>query len=375
MKKIIAGVIAVILIIFGVSYFNKNSKQSAVKEPIRIGAVLALTGNNASYGQPTKRGMDLAIEELNKDGKKINIIYEDDKSTNEGVASAFQKIIATDKVPVVLGFISSGGVLTASSIANSSKIVLLSTLASADEIKDSGDYVFRIKESSAIHGKEMAKYAKNTLGFDKVALYYANAANGISYANSFKKEFADLGGNIIFDGKYIEKANDFRSDLLKIKSIEPEAIYIAGVAPDMAQILIQAKELGVKTKWLASSGAESPKLIEIAKGVAEGLIFTSPAFNPNQANDLVQKFTEAYKQKYDEMPGFISANGYDGIMVVYDVIEKYGYNSEKIKNGLYSTKNYPGIGGTLSFDEFGEVQKPIMFKVVKDSQFVPNESN
>ena len=120
--------------------------------------------------------------------------------------------------------------------------------------------------------------------------------------------------------------------------VGPEAVYIAGVAPDMAQILVQANELGVKATWLASSGAESPKLIEIAKSIAEGLIFTTPAFNPNQANDLVQKFTEAYKQKYNELPDFIVANGYDGIMVIYDVMEKYGYDSEKIKNGLYATK-------------------------------------
>ena len=157
--KIIIGVVILALIVWGgVKLFGIKIEKTS--EPIKIGAVLALTGNNASYGQSTKRGMDLAIEELNKDGKNINIVYEDDKSSNDGVVSAFQKILTIDKVPVALGFVSSGGVLAASSVANSSKVVLLSTLASADEIKDAGDYVFRIKESSAIHGKEMAKYAK-----------------------------------------------------------------------------------------------------------------------------------------------------------------------------------------------------------------------
>ena len=151
----------------------------------------------------------MAIEELNKGGKNINIVYEDDKSSNDGVVSAFQKILTIDKVPVALGFVSSGGVLAASSVANSSKVVLLSTLASADEIKDAGDYVFRIKESSAMHGKEMAKYAKNVLGFNKVALYYANAANGISYANSFKKEFINMGVISFLTANILKKAMIF----------------------------------------------------------------------------------------------------------------------------------------------------------------------
>jgi branched-chain amino acid transport system substrate-binding protein len=216
----------------------------------------------------------------------------------------------------------------------------------------------------------MARYLKNTLGLNKIALYYANAANGISYADAFRKEFLALGGNLVFDEKYIEKSTDFRSDLLKMKTSAFDGVYIAGVATEMAQILVQAKDAGINTKWFASSGAENPKLIEIAKGNAEGLIFTTPAFNPEQKGGSVEKFTEAYEQKYGELPNFAAANGYDGVMLVYQVMNKYGYDAESIKKGLYATKDFPGVGGMFSFDEFGEVEKEIMFKVVKDGQFV-----
>lgn len=358
-------VILVIIIVLAYTNFSKVPEGG-----YKIGSVLSLTGGNAAYGQSTKRGMDLAIEELNKDGTKLAVIFEDEKSTTEGLVSAFQKLISIDNVPVVVGFMSSNGSLAAAPIANDKKVVMLSTLSGSDDLKNAGDYVFRIREKSATHGKEMARYIKNILGLNNVAIYYANAANGISYVDAFRKEFTSLGGTIVFDEKYIEKSNDFRSDLLKMKVVNPEAVYIAGVATEMAQILVQAKDVGINTKWFASAGAENPKLIEVAKGNAEGLIFTTPAFNPEQEGGSIQKFTEAYEQKYGELPNFAAANGYDGVMLVYQVMKKYGYDAESIKKGLYTTKDFPGVGGTFSFDEFGEVEKEIMFKVVKDGQFV-----
>ena len=358
-----------IAIIVVIALFYDNKDKSIVK----IGAVLALTGNNASYGQDTQNGINIALAELNKDGKQIEIVIEDDKSTAEGAVSAFRRIIDIEKLPIAIGFVSSNGILAVAPIAESSKVVALSTLAGSDDVKNAGDYVFRIREKSATHGEKMADYAKNILGAGKIALYYANAANGISYADAFKKRFEEIGGKIVYEGKYLEKSNDFRSELSKIKALLPDAIYLAGVGPDMGQILVQADELGIKTKWMASAGAENPKLVEIAKEKAEGLIFTTPAFNPNEDSDLVRKFTESYKQKYGVDPSFAAANGYDGLMLVYDVIKKYGYSSEKIKEGLYATKDYSGVGGPFSFDGFGEVEKAIMFKVVKDGKFIKAE--
>lgn len=371
--KIIWGIVAAIILIGGVWYAASRKPVTVEKEPIKVGAVLSLTGNAAEYGQSTQKGMDLAIQEINKNEKKIEVVYEDEKSTPEGAASAFQKLASVDKLPVVVGFIGSNGVLASAPIANNLKVVLLTTLSSSDDIKDAGDYVFRIRENASSHGIEMARFTKNTLALNRVALFYANAANGTSYANSFEGEFEKLGGQIVFNDKYIEKSGDFRTGLAKIKVVDPDAIYIAGLAPDMAEILKQGKEMGIKAMWLASAGAESPKLIQAAGDSANGLIFTTPAFNPDQDSEKIKKFVADYKAKYNQAPDFAAANGYDGLMVVYDVIKKFGYGSEEIKSGLYSIKNYQGVGGDFSFDGLGEVQKSIMFKTIKNGQFVPYE--
>ena len=360
------GVVIVVIIIV-LTYAN----SSRVPEGgYKIGAILSLTGSGAAHSQSTQRGMDVALEEINKNGKVLDVIYEDDQSSVEKTVSAFQKMVSIDNLQIIAGFMSSNSALAVAPIANDKKVVALNTLSASDDLRNAGDYIFRIREKSATHGEKMAAYIKNMLGLKKVALYYANAANSVSYVDAFKNEFIRLGGTVVFDEKYIEKSTDFRSDLLKMKTTDFEAVYLAGLATEMAQVLVQAKETGVNTKWFASAGAENPKLIEVAKGNAEGLIFTTPAFNPEQENGSMQKFTEAYKQKYGELPSFAAASGYDGVMLVYQVMKKYGYDAESIKKGLYATKDFPGVGGTFSFDEFGEVEKEIMFKVVKDGQFV-----
>ncbi|MFA5022729.1 MAG: ABC transporter substrate-binding protein [Candidatus Paceibacterota bacterium] len=370
--KWLAIIIIVIIIIAGVWYYGGkgSSVPTNLPEVIKIGGSLSLTGQLSDYGQAAQRGMDLALDQINKDGKKVEIVYEDEKSIPEGTVTALQKFISVDHVPVVVGLQGSSGMLAAAPIANSNKVVILSTLSSSDDITKAGDYVFRIRETSGAHGVAMADYVKKNLKLNKVALYYANAANGISYADAFKKEFLKIGGQIIFEDKYMEKSKDYRGALIKLKATNPEAVYLAGLSPDMAQIMTQAKELNIRTVWTSSTGAESPKLFELGKSSVDGLIFTSPAFNPEQSTST-RDFVAAYQTKYNELPNFGAANGYDAVMVVYEVIKKFGYDGEKIKNGLYTIQNYPGVGGTFSFDQNGDVTKPILFKVVQNGQFVP----
>ena len=370
MKKIWIGIgiiaITILVIVLVVTQITKKAEE------IKIGVVLPLTGDAAMYGAWSKNGMELAAAELNQNNQspRIKLIYEDSQSTAQGDINSFQKLISVNKVSVAVGFILSNGALACAPIANSSKVVLLSTSASTEKFKDAGDYVFRLRESGIIHGNEMAKYAKRFLNAKNAGLIYANAENGITYASSFGKEFGSLGGQVVYDEKYTEKETDFRSILVKLKEKNPDVVYLAGLAPDMGNILRQARELGIKTQWLASPGAENPKLLELAKEASEGLIFTTPAFNPESNENNIRNFVKKYKDIYGETPEFLAANGYDAIMILNKITREYGISSEAIKNGLYQTKDFPGIGGKISFDEFGEVIKLVLFKKILNGKFV-----
>lgn len=139
-----------------------SKKQPETKE-LKIGCITILTGEVATYGRETKQGLDLAIDEANKSGilggKKIKVIYEDDQIDPRIGTQAINKLITIDKVPIIIGAFSSRVTLAIAPIAERNKTVLLSASATADSIKDAGDYIFRIVPANKIQGAAAANFA------------------------------------------------------------------------------------------------------------------------------------------------------------------------------------------------------------------------
>lgn len=367
-KSIIYGLVA-ILLVFTVLTLGCAKKEKEIK----IGAILSLTGRVAKYGEDSKRGIDLALEEINNDKSypfSLKVIYEDDRAETAVAVSALRKLIDVDKVPIIVGFILSNNALACAPIAESEKVNLLITCASAEKIKYAGDYIFRIRESALIHGKKMAKYARNILSISTAACLFANAENGYSYSNAFKEEFLALGGEILISEKFEVGEKDFRSLITKAKEKSPDAVYLAGLPNELGQILYQARELNFKPKyWLGSAGADDPKLIEIAKDGAEGFIISSLPFDPTSPSQKVKDFIQNHQNIYGSQPDVLTANGYDAIYIIAEVIKNYGKTAEDIKNGLYLVKDFEGVGGKISFDEYGEAQRHVLFRKVIDGKF------
>jgi len=377
-KQIWILILILAVIVVGVLiYSSQKPTQPSEKEVIKIGVILALTGKAAQYGQWAKNGFELATEEINSLDNypyRLELIYEDDMGDPKTGVSAMQKMISTYNISVVTGLILSKVAMAVAPIAEQNRIVFISVSASTDEIRNAGDYIFRVRESGIIHGKSMADYVFNKLSVKKVGALYANAENGITYAQAFKEQFQDLGEEIEFYEAFNEGETDFRTQLIKARDKGIKALYIPGLVTEIGQILKQAKELGIEIQFVSSPGAENTKLIEIAASAAENLIYTYPAFNPGSSDKVVKQFTTKYLEKFGAEPEFIAANSYDAIKILAGIFKKYGYKPDQIKDGLYRTQNYNGVGGNLSFDEYGDVVKPIMFKTIKNGQFVPLEN-
>jgi len=371
--QIIIGIIIIVVIVVLVVVFGGKKEE---KGPIKIGAILPLTGKLAQYGGWTKNGIDLAVEEVNSlrdHPYKLEVIYEDNASDSKMAVNAMQKLISR-RLPIVVGLISSRIALSCAPVAEQNRVVLLSTGASAMALREAGDYIFRVRESGMIHGQGMADFVWRKWGTTKkVGILSLNAENGITYSEAFKKQFSVLGGSINFYEKYEVGEKDFRTLLLKAKKKRVNILYIPGEATEIGLILKQAKELGLNLQFLSSVGAESPKVIELAGKAAEGLIYTSVYFSPDSEEEKIKQFVSSYTKKFGEKPTWLAANSYDAIKLLAKVFRKYGYSSEQIKNGLYKIKDFKGVSGTMSFDGYGDVIKPIMFKTIKNGQFVPYE--
>lgn len=374
-NKLILWVIIIILVIFGI-WYSRTKKESDITEtpeqPIKVGVIAPLTGKTAIYGQRIKNGLELALEEINQDTEKareIEIIYEDSAGDLDQAVSAARKLIDINKIKILISCLSSE-TLALAPIAEEHQVILFAPAASSGDITTAGDYTFRNRETGVIHGQKIAELA-HSLGHKRIAILFVNADNGITYKDGFINKYDELDGEIIYEESYVKGENDYRTQVSKIKSANPDALYLPGYGKDIAQILKQAGELGIDHPIFSSPGIEVPELFEIASSTAEGVIYSVPAYDPEDSK--VKDFTDAYKQKYGEESEFISANSYDALYLLNSAFETCEDDSSCIKDKLYKIKDYPGVGGTTTFDQNGDVVKPVILKTIKSGQFVPYE--
>jgi len=140
----------------------------------------------------------------------------------------------------------------------------------------------------------------------------------------------------------------------------------------MGWIMKQAKELGIETQMVAPAGTIGPELIEIAGTAADGLIYNTE-FDLNSEREVVQNFRIKYKEKYGEDPEIFAALGYDSTMIISDMLKICGPDATCIKDELYKVKDYDGASGVISFDENGDVIKPLIYMTIKDGEHVKYE--
>ena len=373
MKKLWIGIGVMVVVTLAIVFFVTQTKR----EPgvIKIGAVLCLTGSGAPYGEDALRGIQMAIDEINKtggiNGKKVQLIVEDNQTNPTISASATSKLINQDGVKVIIGAVTSSSMLASAPIAEKSKVVMISPGASNPDISQAGDYICRNWISGALEGKAMANYLYNDEGVRKVAILYINNDYGVGLKNIFSKQFKELGGEITAIEFYNQDDTDFRTQLIKIKNSYPERIYIPGYYKEMALILKQAKELGIRIPFRSVVTFEEPQLLKLAKREAEGVIYSSPFYNPESQEKNIRNFVSEFKKRYGRNPGIFAAHGYDAMMIIASVIKKKGiYDAVVIKEGLYKIKNFPGVSGLTSFDENGDVIKPVAIKQVKNGKFI-----
>ena len=371
MKKIWIGFFMIValafLIVVIITQEGKEPKE------IKIGAILPLTGENAMYGESAKKAIDLAAEEINSEGgikgTKIKIVYEDDQALPERGVSAFLKLITVDKVPIVIGAMPSSVTLAIAPVAERNKVVLFSPASSNPEITGAGDFIFRNDVSDVFEGMKMAEETWQRLGIRQVAILYINNDYGVGIKNIFSQKFEELGGNIIVVEFFEQEATDFRTQLIKIKQFNPEAVYIIGYK-EQIQILKQYKELGMKAQILAPIMFEDPEIINMVGDIAEGAIYTYRAYDPQSNQTEVKEFILNFKAKYGIEPDNWAAQSYDALKIVALAIEIGGYDAEGIKKEIYEIENFPGVSGLTTFDENGDVIKSIRLKTVRNGKFV-----
>jgi len=345
------------------------------KEVITIGCVLPLTGEGANYGRSVKEGVDLAIQEINQAKMldlPVNVIYEDDKMDPKEGVNAVNKLINSDKVNLIIGPFGSSITLAVAPIANKNKVVLLGASATADNIKDAGDYVFRITPPNSKQGNDVATFCFNKLKAKKAAIIFQTNDYGTTLKIAFESEFKKLGGEIsIVEGVDLG-TKDFKTQISKIKSKQVDVVFFPLHVVESGIFLKQSKELGLDVKFISCDGAMVDDLLKISGDAAEGTYYTSLALAYGVNDSLINTFNVNFKKKYNKDPDVYAAYYYEVSKIAAFALKEAGNSADKLKEVLYSCKeanSFNGITGITSFDRNGEVDKSFSIYIVINNKF------
>jgi branched-chain amino acid transport system substrate-binding protein len=345
---------------------EKASGGDSGGDTIKIGVNLELSGNVASYGQGLEEGIDLAIEEINKegiDGKKIELIKVDNKSDAAEATSAALKLISQDQVSAIIGSATSTNTIAQVQIAQEHKVPVIAPPATSPDVTVTGgklnDFIFRTCFIDPYQGKIAASYAANDLGVKNAAILIDSSSDySKGLADAFKDSLKENGGSVIAEEAYVAKDTDFRATLTRIKAKNPEVIYIPGYYEEVGSILKQAKEIGLDVPFIGGDGWDSPKLVEIAGADALTNVFFTNHYSSSDTDEKVQNFVKAFEAKYKETPDAFNALGYDTGYLLADAIERAGGgDSEKIRKALEETSGLSLV--TSDNFEYDENHNPI----------------
>ena len=358
-------------VFMGAMKAKKAASPAAAPIRAKIGVISILTGQGAAYGEAITNGIKLARDEVNAKGDVyIDLKIEDSFGKQEQALAAAQKLINSEKVSAIIGPTLSNEMMVAGPEANASGVPIMGTSTTAKGITQIGKYVFRnaLPESQAIPasvGKAVKKY-----NIKKVALLYGNDDVFTKSGFDTMKEVAEkLKLNIVTIQEFQKGQADYKAQLTKIASLHPDAVFCSALYNEGGVILAQARKMGLKVPFVGGNGFNSPKVIEIAKGAAEGLIVATPWFG-DSSDPKVKAFSAKYEKAYGKKPDQFAAQAYDALHIMADALKAAGSaDRAKLRDALAATRNYQGVLGKFSFDAERDVVMTPNVLIVKGGKF------
>lgn len=359
---------------------------SSASNDIKIGMVYELTGNTASYGTSAADGAKLAFKEINANGgvlgKQIKVITADNKGEPSESANAMTKVITQDKVVAVTGFTVSSCGIAGSSVAEDNKIPLVAAATVNPRVtvdEKTGkvkDYTFRACFIDSFQGTVSANFALNSLKKSKSAIMIDNSSDySKGLAQIYKDVYTKGGGQILIEEAYLQKDQDFKSILTKIKAQNPELIYLPGYYEDVGKIIKQARELGIMIPILGGDAWDSPRLVELGSPQALNNTYFTNFYSVQDTNPASQAFVEAYKKEYGQLPDSMAAMGYDAVYLLVDAIKRANSTeSAKIREALAGTQNFKSVSGNMNLSPTHDAIRGVVIIEMKDGTQVYKET-
>ncbi len=354
-------------------------------DPIKIGVIEPLSGPVAASGNYIRMGAEIARDWLNARGgvlgRQVTLLIEDNKSDPKEAATAAEKLIVRDKVPVIVGAWGSSMTLAAMPKLEEYGVPMVVETSSASSITRRGNpWIFRISPPSEMEALGLEKYLKD-FGIKQADFLAVNTDWGRGAATAFgdlvKKSGSSVGATEFMD----QAATDMNAQITKIKAGGGDTLFVTTSVEQITLILKQAQEQRLARKVITTGGSSSPsQLIKQAGAAAEGtyhILFFLPWF-PEAMPDgkLAKAFVDEWAKRGHPFEGLTEGfRGHDGVMTAAEGIKLAGRPDPKAVQEALWKVNIMGVNGPIKFDKDGPAgkesgqSKPSIFIVqIKDGK-------
>lgn len=319
------------------------------QEAVKVGALMAMTGDLQAFGETSLNGIQLAVDQINEAGGildgELEIVVGDTQTAAQPSIDAAQKLVSVDGVAGILGALSSGNTIpVAQSVTSTNSIPQISNASTSPVITglEDEDFLFRSVPSDAFQGVALSQVTRAD-GFERLAIIYVNNDYGDGLAQSFTSAFEQAGGTITGSAPYEQGNASYRGELSQLTDGDPEALVLIGYPENGVTILRQALEEGLFDRFVFTDGMKAPEIIEQIGGeFLEGSVGTVP--QALRDTDAYTNFESAYEEAYGEVPPkpYIDT-AYDAAMVMALAIEQAGSTEgTAVRDALRQVANGPG---------------------------------
>lgn len=392
MKKLLAILLTALLVIGMTGCSDSSSPETADTgkettsgpagetsgDPIKIGLYGTITGTNALAGEMLEKGATLAIEEINAEGgvngRDLELVVYDDKSSPEGAVKAVTRLVEVDQVIAMVGSNSSPNILAGADITEDAGVIQVGAGTSPSYTNAGFQYIFRGTANANLPNKAFVD-AMVTNGASKIAIVNVATEYGTSGVASVK-ELLPNSMEVVCQEQYQATDTDFTGQIAKVNASGADSVVLYGTTADSALMIKQLRAAGFTGYIYGPEGLGVPDIINVAGDAANAVIFGSGAVIPasieDAANDVEKAMLTAFVNKYGEMPvSDVVYRGYDAAKLIAEALRNASDISDpdSIREAFLGITSFEGIAGTYDFsDGSGDGLSTARVYIVKDGK-------
>ena len=341
--------------------FTQPGFAESAKKTYKIGGIFAVTGPASFLGDPEKKSMEMAVEQINAaggiDGHMLEaVIYDTEADPSKAVMSV-NKLINRDNVIAIIGPSTTPATLAVMPMVQKAEIPFISCAAGNKIVQPITPWVFKTAQSdiqavATIYNDLKARKIK------KIAIISVDNAFGESGKEQLLAQAEDFGLTVTKSETFGAKDTDMTAQLTKIRQDDPEAIVCWGTNPGPAVLAKNIQQLGLDIPLYQSHGVASPKFIELAGSAAEGIMLPTgkilvagliPDTDPQK--EVLAAYINDYEKKFNTAVSGFGGYAYDGMKILAAALKGSDGDKKKIRHAIENTKNHVGISGVFNFSE------------------------